>query len=72
MLFTATLLLSAIGASPSADATPEAPTEAATEEKEGAKESRKICRRVTDGMGSRRKVRLCMTKEEWRDFNRGE
>jgi len=39
-------------------------------EKEQAREVKKICRRITS-MGSRRSERVCMTKEEWREFNQG-
>lgn len=33
---------------------------------------KKICRKVADGMNSRRKVNLCMTATEWRKFNQGD
>lgn len=45
------------------------PEEAETEKVEKAKEEKKICRRITEGMGSRRKVRVCLTREEWKNFN---
>ena len=45
------------------------PKEGETEKVEKAKEEKKICRRVTEGMGSRRKVRVCLTRDEWKTFN---
>ena len=43
-------------------------TEQVQEEKA---EDKRICRRINTGMGSRRKERVCMTRDEWREFNRG-
>ena len=44
--------------------------EAEKEEKvEQAKEEKKICKRITEGLGSRRKVKVCRTREEWKAFN---
>nr|WP_137678510.1 hypothetical protein [Parerythrobacter lutipelagi] len=37
-----------------------------------AEKSEKICKYVVDGMGSRRKKRVCLTTQEWIDFNRGQ
>ena len=34
-------------------------------------EDKQICRRISTGMGSRKKERVCMTSQEWREFNRG-
>lgn len=34
--------------------------------------SKKICKNIEEGMSSRRKKRICLTKEEWVDFNQGE
>ncbi|MBO6609149.1 hypothetical protein [Altererythrobacter sp.] len=34
-------------------------------------EDKRICRRISVGMGSRKKERVCMTSGEWREFNRG-
>lgn len=34
-------------------------------------ETKKICRYIRGGMGSRRKEKVCLTKEEWRAFNQG-
>lgn len=45
------------------------PDKEKSEKVEEAKEEKKICRRVTEGMGSRRKVKVCLTREEWKAFN---
>lgn len=37
-----------------------------------AKEEKRICRRISEQMNSRRKTKVCMTKQEWREFNRGD
>lgn len=58
----AALLLSA----PSLADEPEASRE---EKAEVAKEEKRICRRITEGTGSRRKVKVCRTREEWKTFN---
>lgn len=43
-----------------------------TEAKEDKSEkAKKICRYVSE-MGSRRKTRMCMTAEQWREQNQGE
>ena len=39
-------------------------------EKEETREEKKICRRI-NSMGSRRTERVCLTKEQWREFNNG-
>lgn len=52
----------------------EKPSEAKTEKTEEApeaKEDKRICRRVATDMSSRRKTKVCLTKEEWREFNQG-
>ncbi len=41
------------------------------EEQSEAKEPKKICRYVAE-IGSRRKTRMCMTVDQWREFNQGE
>ena len=41
------------------------------EKTEKAKGPKKICKRVSS-MGSNRKERVCMTRKDWRAFNRGE
>ncbi|MXO90161.1 hypothetical protein [Pontixanthobacter aquaemixtae] len=46
------------------------PKPAETAKEEEAKEPKKICKRV-QSMGSRRGERICMTREEWREYNRG-
>ena len=33
------------------------------------KEEKRICRRISTDMASRRKERVCLTKEGWREFN---
>ncbi|MBU0669816.1 MAG: hypothetical protein KJ703_01695 [Alphaproteobacteria bacterium] len=38
---------------------------------EVASEPKQICRRVAIETGSRQRQRLCMTQEQWREFNRG-
>jgi translation elongation factor EF-Ts len=38
---------------------------------EEADKPAKICRKVAEGMNSRRKVEMCMTAQEWRKFNQG-
>lgn len=46
--------------------------ERATEQSQEEKaEDKRICRRISTGMGSRKKERVCMTSKEWREFNRG-
>ena len=73
------LTVSAIAAEPAeqqdADQSEEQ-TEAAEEKSEDSaivipevKEEKRICRRISTDMSSRRKERVCMTKEEWREFN---
>ena len=39
-----------------------------SEEKEKAKE-KKICTRISAQAGSRRKTKVCRTREEWKTFN---
>ncbi len=46
------------------------PQPAAEEKKEEAKKEKKICRRITS-MGSRRSERVCMTREQWEEYNNG-
>ncbi|MDP4539334.1 hypothetical protein Q9K01_06835 [Qipengyuania sp. DY56-A-20] len=36
-----------------------------------ASEAKQICRRVAIQTGSRQRERVCMTSEQWREFNRG-
>jgi len=38
---------------------------------EQPKEEERICRRIRTDMSSRRATRVCMTSEEWREFNQG-
>lgn len=39
--------------------------------KEEKVEDKRICRRITAGIGSRKKERVCMTRAQWREFNQG-
>ena len=41
-----------------------------TEKEKAAEKPKKICKRVSE-MGSRGSKRICMTREEWREFNQG-
>lgn len=34
-------------------------------------EDAKICRYIREGMNSRRKKKVCLTKEQWQDANQG-
>ncbi|QIQ86179.1 hypothetical protein [Erythrobacter sp.] len=43
--------------------------EAASDAKTEAKEDKRICRRIRTDMSSRRKTRVCLTAEEWRELN---
>ncbi|MEQ8412048.1 MAG: hypothetical protein RIC51_11110 [Erythrobacter sp.] len=45
-----------------------APTNPAA--KSEAKEDKRICRRIRADMSSRRKTRVCLTAEQWREMNR--
>ncbi|MHA7818236.1 MAG: hypothetical protein ACX930_01170 [Erythrobacter sp.] len=36
---------------------------------EEAEEAKRICRRIRTDMSSRRMERVCMTRDEWREFN---
>lgn len=59
-----------------AQAQPAPPSEQDSEQtaeqvQEEKAEDKRICRRISTGMGSRKKERVCMTSEEWREFNRG-
>lgn len=44
------------------------PTEAPTTATEAVEEER-ICRRIRTDMASRRATKVCLTREEWREFN---
>lgn len=44
---------------------------AAEQAQEEKAKDKRICRRISTGMGSRKKERVCMTSKEWREFNRG-
>ena len=36
---------------------------------EAPREEKRICRRIRTDMSSRRASRVCMTRDEWREFN---
>ena len=42
-----------------------------SERTEEQAQPKKICRYIRMEMGSRRKEKVCLTKEEWVDFNQG-
>ncbi|MEM7700891.1 MAG: hypothetical protein AAF251_03035 [Pseudomonadota bacterium] len=47
------------------------PTEDAEEEKTEEKaEEKKICKRIAADAASRRRTKVCRTREEWKNFNR--
>jgi hypothetical protein len=54
-------------------AEPQEPAEDAPETEESAQkeeaEEAKICKRVATEMGSRRRTKLCKTREEWKAYN---
>lgn len=50
--------------------TPAAPEQEERAEKKKVKKEKKICRSVSE-MGSRRSKRMCLTADEWTDFNQG-
>jgi hypothetical protein len=45
------------------------PAPAAEAEPKDAKEGEKICKRVALDVDSRRKEKLCLTRDEWRELN---
>lgn len=45
-----------------------APATEKTQKKEETKE-KKICKRISVQVGSRRKTKICRTREEWKSFN---
>ena len=44
-------------------------TEAVEAEEEKAKEEKKICKRIATSAMSRRRTRVCMTRDEWQAYN---
>ena len=62
------LLAASVSADLSASEPPKA-EQPKQEEADTTQEPKKICRQIAMQMNSRRKERVCMTKEEWRDFN---
>lgn len=66
------ILVSATALSVSAHAgEPPKQDEEKTEGADKAEETKKICKQVSEGVGSRRMKRVCMTREQWRANNRG-
>lgn len=49
----------------------EQPEEAVPAPSQREAEEKRICRNIRPDMSSRRKERVCMTSEQWREFNRG-
>jgi len=45
------------------------PGKAEPETNARAKEAKRICRRIRTDMSSRRAKRVCLTADEWREFN---
>ncbi|MEP5939079.1 MAG: hypothetical protein ABJ239_12190 [Erythrobacter sp.] len=63
-------------AAANADETAAPPAEQTAENTAEAKpapvtEEKRICRRISMDMSSRRKEKVCLTKDGWRDFNQG-
>jgi len=55
-------------AEPSEDKKPAPQTEETKEEKPEAEE-KKICKRLATEVGSRRRTRVCKTRDEWKAYN---
>lgn len=66
---TALILIAATVSTPVIAGDPK-PTAPEAEKKKEPKAEKKICRNVSE-MGSRRSKRMCMTRDEWVDFNQG-
>ncbi|WP_245228503.1 hypothetical protein [Pontixanthobacter sp. CEM42] len=66
----ALILLAVSVSTPVAAGDPQPAAPQAEERKEEAKKEKKICRRITS-MGSRRSERVCMTREQWEEYNNG-
>lgn len=52
------------------DAAKQPDTDASAQTEERAEDA-KICRYIREGMNSRRKKKVCLTKEQWQDANQG-
>ncbi|MEL7445144.1 MAG: hypothetical protein AAGK02_04940 [Pseudomonadota bacterium] len=66
------LAVSAVAAEPKQSDETEAEAEANTKneaEKDDKPEAKKICRRIRVDASSRRPSKVCLTTEEWREFN---
>lgn len=61
---------SAVAAEPEKTEAPSEKEQPAAQEE--AAEPEKICRQIALQLGSRKRERVCMTRKEWREFNRGD
>jgi len=68
-MFSPLIALALLAQAEPAQPAAEEPQTEQTEEQQT--EEKRICRRINTGMGSRKKERVCMTREQWREFNRG-
>lgn len=70
-MFSTIMALALVAQAEPVQPAPEAEEPKIEQAKEGKAEDKRICRRINTGMGSRKKERVCMTRDEWREFNRG-
>ena len=49
-----------------------APEKEEKEEKAEKTEEKKICKRIAADAASRRRTKVCLTREEWKNFNRNQ
>nr|WP_298896193.1 hypothetical protein [uncultured Altererythrobacter sp.] len=70
-MFSTLLALAMIAQAEPAQTASEAEEPKTDQAQEQKAEDERICRRISTGMGSRKKERVCMTSQEWREFNRG-
>ena len=70
-MFSTFMALALVAQAEPAQPAPEAEEQKTEQAEERTAEDKRICRRISTGMGSRKKERVCMTREEWREFNRG-
>lgn len=69
LVFSTTALAPAvIAGEPKAESQNSESSSEEAKKREEAPEAKKICRRIQD-MGSRRTQRVCMTREQWKDYN---
>ncbi|WP_284125318.1 hypothetical protein [Parerythrobacter aestuarii] len=69
-MFTTVVAMLLLG-SAQPDAVAEKPEVEAQPQVEERTESAKICRYIREDMNSRRKKKVCLTKEQWQDANQG-